>query len=137
MKYLLALSIVIAGLIIGLFVKNNDTPKLGFGIDGGSLSTTTESFGTGAAYESQVLKTGAGVLDNVVVTLTSNAGLLLCNATTTGSQMGTVFSTTTQCFSTFKTTTVGTYDYNVAFSKGLIAISNTAVGMASTTITYR
>lgn len=137
MKYFLALSIVIAGFIIGFSLKGNDAPKLGFGIDGGSLSTTTESFGTGAAYEEQVLKIGAGVLDKVVVTLTSNAGLLLCNATTTGPQMGTVFSTTTQCFATFKTTTVGTYDYNVAFSRGLIAISNTTVGMASTTPTYR
>lgn len=131
---------IIIGVLLAIvaFLGGDYTANtLGGAYEESAIATTTESFGTGGAYKEQLLKSTNGVFVGVNVTLTSNANLFICNATTTGSQFGVAFSTTTQCFATFKTTTVGSYPYNVAFDRGLIAISNTTVGMASSSLMYR
>ena len=115
--------------ILLLFGSKGNTPL-------GSVQRANEYFATttdSSLSSWKLIKSGTGVLGSVVVSLTSNAGLNLYDATTTVN--GGVYGTTT--LAAFNTTTAGTYTFDVNFQKGLVIETISAVGIASTTVTYR
>lgn len=102
-------------------------------------ATTTESSLDGYKKCMPVLATTTAVasvrtLGSVIVTLTSNAPLYIYDATTTGPHS----DHATTSIAMFKTTTVGTYTFDVRAKRGLcIVAGESTVGVASTTLTFR
>lgn len=117
-------------------VGDKQTKTLG-GLTDVFTATTTHSFGTGDTYRARLVETGATIIGAVNTHFTSNANLYLCNATTTGSQMGVAFATSTQCQIVFRTTPAGSWQYNLSYNRGLIIVSDGTVGMASSTVTFK
>lgn len=73
-------------------------------------------------------------LGSIVVTLTSNAPLYIYDATTTGPHS----DHATTSIAMFKTTTVGTYTFDIRAKRGICVVAGeSSVGTASTTITFR
>lgn len=105
----------------------------------GSVSVANEYIATStdATFDSKQCKpvlTLYKSLGSVVVTLTSNAPLYIYDATTTGPH--TDHATTT--IAAFKTTTAGTYTFDVRATRGICVVAGEGtVGVASTTVTYR
>lgn len=123
-------------LLVGIFTANinsylQNRQALGsVNIGGEYKATTTDAaFGNGI----KVYKTGPGTLGSVVVTLTSNAPIAFYDATTTGAHSN--HATTTLAI--FKTTTAGTYTFDVSFTRGLVVDTTSTVGVASSSITSR
>jgi len=101
---------------------NNDT--------GGYIATTTNAaMGSGA----KVLKSTSGLFGSVVITLSSNAPLKIYDATTTGAYVYGASST----IADFKTTTAGTYTFDVTATRGIVIDIASTVGVASTTLTWK
>jgi len=94
-------------------------------------ATTTSSSLTSSAC--MPVMTSYKTLGSVVVTLTSNAGLAIYDATTTSSHAD--HATTTIAY--FPSTAAGTYTFDVRAKRGLCITSVGAVGVASTTVTWR
>jgi hypothetical protein len=91
---------------------------------------------TDANWNAQVCKpvlTGYKTLGSVIVTLTSNAPLEIYDATTTSNHS----DHATTSIALWKTTTVGTYTFDVQAKRGICVVGASTVGVASTTITTR
>jgi len=109
--------------------------KLG-GLIGASKATTTDTTWNIANIPTKfkVLKTGSGTLNNVVITgATTATELKFYNATTTGSHLD---HATTSIGATNISTPAGTYGFNTSFTRGLIVEFPSALGAASSTITW-
>ena len=124
---------VIVGVVIVLGFRGQSAPLSSVTIGNEYHSTTTnQNMAIGTLYFERQLCSTAGSLGSVVVPLTSTAGLELYDATTTNHG-----DHATSSLAEFKTTTVGDYTFDTVFTRGLILVSKTAVGLASSTITYR
>jgi len=130
-KILLTSSIVaIVAILFILFAPKTINP-IG-SVSGGNdyaATTTDTNFNTALG---NLVKTGQGTLGSVVISISSNAPLYLYDATST---IHTNYATTT--LAAFPATVAGTYTFDVAFTRGLLVVGASTVGVASTTITSR
>jgi hypothetical protein len=94
-------------------------------------ATTTES--TLSTTACMPVMTSYKTLGSVIITLTSNAGLRIYDATTTAAYAYGASST----IAVFPTTVAGTYTFDARATRGLCIMSSGAVGVASSTITWR
>lgn len=131
----LTLFVIIGFMALTLFLIIQNAQKAVGSVDyefSGYQATTTDANWVGGT-SAKVLKTGGGVMGSVVVTLGSGAGLELYDATTTNH-----VNTATTTIAVFNSTTpAGTYTFDVTFTKGLLVVTPTTVGVASTTITWK
>jgi len=127
------LGFLVVGLLLVIWTTAGK-PKLNLGsssVGNDYYATTTD---TNFTASGQLLKKGPGTLGSVVVTLGSAAGLEFYDATTTSSHS----NHATTSLALFKTTaTAGTYTFDVEFTRGLVVVTTGAVGVASTSITFR
>lgn len=131
----LTLSIIALGLAIGsLFIKTTEKgiPSLLGTANEIYSATTTDSLWASTFLQGKQIKIGTGVLGSVIIGNATAVGTLtLYDATTTTN--GAIYGTTT--LAVINTGTPGsTLTYNVAFSRGLLAVmSNT---LATSTIIF-
>jgi hypothetical protein len=113
----------------------------GYGVNQFGSSPVGESYNattTGAGLVANAtLKTGFGQLGSAVVTKTDTGTLSFYNATTSNINLRAAkFATSTILLATFPTgATVGTYQFDLQFSEGLLVVSTG--NPASTTITWK
>jgi hypothetical protein len=116
-----------------LLVGTNQRVTLGSNTVGNDYYATTTDATWGAYAGGKLVKSGTGSLGSVIVTLTSNGTLELYDATTTTNHS----DHATTSLGLFRTTTAGTYVFDVEFKRGLVVVMNNTVGVASTTVTWR
>lgn len=124
-------AVLVVSAVLGVKIdKNNGSIALG-GTSLGPESATTTNFSWSAAATGRQIKTGSGVLGSIIIGNATAVGTLtLYDATTTGSHAD--HPTTT--LAVINTGTLsGTYQYNVAFNRGLVA--EMSVTFATSTIT--
>lgn len=106
---------------------------------GGGGTRDFASFSTHIASAStdNILRIGAGVLGRVTITNSPQSAFILYNATTTNANLRTITATSSlKVLASFPASaTVGTYDFDAAFSQGLIFVPEGLIG--STTILYK
>lgn len=139
----LLLVLVSLTLILGatnlIYLKNNNKPRaIGSSVDAqGYYSTSTDATWNTTTFPTQfkLLKSTSGILGSVVIT-----------GATTATVLNFYDATTTSLHSNFATTTIGkintsspagTYTFDVAFSQGLVVEFPSAIGAASSTITWK
>lgn len=135
-----AVNIILQVALIGFLGLNiyalSPQPKNDFklgSMDEANYSTTTDSTWN-QATKFKVLKTGPGKLDSVVVSgATLAAALNFYDGTTTAAHSN---HPTTTIGAIFASTPAGTYTFDAAFTRGLIVEFPTAIGPASSTITW-
>ena len=160
MKHLKSLIVVVAALVIALpayaliqaRLVNPDGEKVytlddktAFTLEdeeemlGGGGTRDFASFSTHIASAStdNILRIGAGVLGRVTITNSPQSAFILYNATTTHANLRAIAATSSlKVLASFPASaTVGTYDFDAAFSQGLIFVPEGLVG--STTILYK
>ena len=128
---------VVALIVLGIFVFNK--PSVDPVTPLGSLSNTpykaTTTDATWGSVSTKVLKTGSGYIGSVVITgATAAAGLNFYDATTTRSHAD---HATTSIAVINASSPAGTYTVDVAFTRGLVVEYPSAIGVASSTITWR
>lgn len=136
---------VSAGFIFGfLFFINffNQTPSAigSVAISNEYRSTTTPTASAGsegfAGVFTLATTTGAGTLGSVIITGTSSGAFAIYDATTTNALLRTPMSTSSITLASFPAgMPAGTYTFDTAYNRGLIAVFTALVG--TTTITYR
>lgn len=121
-------------LILGVFLSNvRESDVLGQATYQSQATTTIGTY-CGENGRFSVIKTGPGTLANVVIVNESSGVINFYDGTTTTSHADHATKTITVIPASLAE---GTYIYNVAFSRGLIAdIPATATCMASSTITF-
>lgn len=127
------------GFIFALFIGGNKASSpisLGNSIDAAYSTTTDGTWNiNNISTRNKVLKTGPGTLRNVVVTGATTATVLnFYDATTTSSHSD--HATTTICYIT-ASTPAGTYVCNASFVRGVVVEFPSALGAASSTITWQ
>lgn len=133
-KNILALTLLVA--VFGAFSLLLQRPWETFGsvqVANEYQATSTNAGWSTATVQCKDTLTDKKVLGSIVVTKTSNATLTVYDATTTNAHS--LHATTT--IVTLPLTTVGTYTFDVEASRGLCVVVDTAVGVASSTITFR
>ncbi len=136
MNYKNILAVTLLVLVVGVFSLLQTEPwkVVGSVMPAGEYSaTTTDSTWSTATTKCKDTLTGKLTLGSIIVTKTSNATLIVYDATTTGPHAD--HATTT--IASFPLTTVGEYTFDVAVQRGLCVVVDTTVGVASTTITFR
>jgi hypothetical protein len=138
-----SLSLIITGALfvsfmVGLTLFQNAQKAIGSVVIGneGMATTTGSTLSTTVCMPKLTERT---VLNSVIVTLTSNAGIVIYDATTSNA-FGYADITGLPASSTiaeFKTTTVGDYIFDVKARHGICVMSLSTVGVASTTIVTR
>ena len=84
----------------------------------------------------QLLEKGAGVLGRVTITNSPENAFTLYNATTTNVNLRVLATSSLAVLASFPASaTVGTYDFDAAFSQGLIFVPDGTIG--TTTILYK
>ena len=142
-NYKIIISVLVAIAIIFFLSSGNKTspqspqsPQKLAGFIGASNATTTDTTWNKVSITTQfkVLKVGSGVLNNVVITgATTATELKFYDATTTNSHLN---HATTSIGITNISTPAGTYEFNTSFTRGLIVEFPSALGAASSTITW-
>jgi len=139
-NYKIIISVLVAIAIIFFLSSGNKTspqsPQKLAGLIGASNATTTDTTWNKVSITTQfkVLKVGSGVLNNVVITgATTATELKFYDATTTNSHLN---HATTSIGITNISTPAGTYEFNTSFTRGLIVEFPSALGAASSTITW-
>lgn len=128
---LIVLSILVTAFGVILVSNKTETALASTSVGNEYMATTTDS--TLSTSACMPVLSSFQSLGSVIVTLTSNAGLRIYDATTTNAYSYGASST----IATFKTTTVGTYTFDVRAKRGICIMSDGTVGVASTTITFR
>ena len=131
-----SLAIIVGLIALTAFLIFQNAQRVQGSVDfefGGYQSTSTAHSDFVAGSKMRVLKSTQGLLGSVVVTLTSNAPMVLYDSTTTNFSSN--IATTT--LADFRTTTAGTYTYDIQLKYGLVVSMQSAVGAASTTITWK
>lgn len=137
------IGVMVIGLIlIGVYffgVNNREPNSLGSISSSGDAytSTTTDTTWNTTTFPTglKIIKTSSGILGSVVVSGATTATVLtFYDATTTGAHAN--HATTT--IAKINTSTVaGTYTFDVAFGRGLVVEFPSALGAASSTITFK
>lgn len=134
----IGLGILLGTIALFLVIAFTQTgTALGSVQDGQGYMATSTSADSGSG--ASLIRTGQGMLGSVVITFGSTAPLKVYNATTTNilARTGNT-STSSITIANFPTTaTAGTYTFDVQFTTGLLIETTSAVGIASSTITYK
>lgn len=133
------LKIALGVIIIIVIFLTRQAPETRVGsIDGQSayVGTTTDSTWNAAALQTggfKLLRNGPGILGSIIINNSTLGSFTLYDATTTVN--GGVYGTTTLA-KAVASVAAGTYTYDVAFSRGLIAEFQSS-NVASSTITQK
>lgn len=135
-KSLLVVWGLVVVVLLGVLVLR-PAPKSGavlgnFGAEA-AYGTTTDQFGTVAVGGSKVLKTGPGVFEHVVITNETAGSFNVYDATTTGPHADHATTTLAKISASLAE---GTYDFELAFSRGLL-VEFQSTNVASSTITWK
>lgn len=135
MKNLIVVTVIVAiGLCVFFGFRNvGDNSTFGSIDNYDAYNATTTSFNWSGFAQGVQLKTSSGVLGSIVLGNATAVGTItLYDATTTVN--GAVYGTTT--LAVINTgATPNTYTYDVAFSRGLLAVSSAT--LATSTITWK
>lgn len=126
--------VVLVVLVAVSLIKSPSVEQPVLGNFGGeaAYATTTDQFAAATVGSSKVLKTGPGVLEHVVITNETAGSFNLYDATST--KHGDHATTTLAKISA--SLAEGTYDFQVAFSRGLL-VEFQSTNVASSTITWK
>jgi hypothetical protein len=131
-KILLGLIVLALFVTAFLLVNRPESAQGSVAVGQEYYATTTEA--TLSTSSCMPILTSYKTLGSVIVTLGSNAGLRIYDATTTAAYAYGASST----IASFKTTaTAGTYTFDVRAKRGICVMSEGSVGVASTTITWK
>lgn len=116
--------------------SQNATQTVSFGNFGGeaAYATTTDEFGAVVVGGSKLLKTGPGVLEHIVITNETAGSFNVYDATSTNTNHRNHATTTIAKISA--SLAEGSYDFQVAFARGLL-IEFQSTNIASSTITWK
>lgn len=130
---IVALLLIIAG---GVYLPKQQEQKQGsIASDAFAFYGTTTDSTWSSLNGEKILKNGPGIL-GIVNIPNANAGTLCLYDGTTTQTHANYATTSMGCFAT--NATAGSYQYNTAFARGLVAVwSATALGISSSTITWK
>lgn len=135
-KVLLTLGVVAAVFLAVFLGIRNQTEPIAYGsIAQAPYKATTTDAGWQGGSKTRVLKLGSGYLGSIVITgATAAAGMNFYDGTTTQNH---ILYATTSIATVNPSTPAGTYTFDVAFTRGLIVEFPSAIGAASSTITWQ